>query len=157
MNTDEITTRHATNADLPILGEFLQMLVAAERPFDPTIKDGKIIYYDLGNLIEDEQSALLVIEGNGKVIGSGYAQIREAKPYLRHERFAHLGFMFVIPEFRGKGLNLLLLNELKQWVLSKGVSEVRLEVYADNEAAIRAYDKAGFKKLLTTMRCDIKP
>jgi ribosomal protein S18 acetylase RimI-like enzyme len=157
MNTDEITTRHATNADLPILGDFLQVLVAAERPFDPTIKDGKIIYYDLGNLIEDEQSALLVIEANGKVIGSGYAQIREAKPYLRHERFGHLGFMFVIPEFRGKGLNLLLLNELKQWVLSKGIREVRLEVYADNEAAIRAYDKAGFKKLLTTMRCDINP
>jgi ribosomal protein S18 acetylase RimI-like enzyme len=40
-------------------------------------------------------------------------------------------------------------------VLSKGITEVRLEVYHENNAAVSAYEKVGFKKLLTTMRCDI--
>jgi ribosomal protein S18 acetylase RimI-like enzyme len=155
MNTENIVTRHATNADLPKLGEFLQMLVNAERPFDPTLKDGEILYYNLEAMIVEEQTAVLVIEADGEIIGSGYAQIRPAKSYERHELFGYLGFMFVIPEFRGKGVNKLLLDKLKQWILSKGITEVRLEVYHENDAAVSAYEKAGFKKFLTTMRCDI--
>jgi ribosomal protein S18 acetylase RimI-like enzyme len=155
MNKKNITTRRATNADLPKLGEFLQMLVIAERPFNPTLKDGEVFYYDLEALIVQEQTAVLVVEAGGEIIGSGYAQIRSAKAYERHEQFGYLGFMFVIPEFRGKGINGLLLNKLKQWILSKGITEVRLDVYHENDAAVSAYEKAGFKKLLTTMRCDI--
>jgi GNAT superfamily N-acetyltransferase len=151
----EITTRPATNADLPKLGEFLQMLVEAERPFDPTLKEGEIFYYDLEAMIGDEQTAVLVIEVNGEIIGSGSAQIRSAKVYERHSLFGYLGFMFVTPEFRGKGINGLLLNNLKQWILSKGITELRLEVYSENSAAVSAYEKAGFKKLLTTMRCEL--
>jgi ribosomal protein S18 acetylase RimI-like enzyme len=152
MHSENITTRPATNADLPKLGEILQMLVKAERPFDPTLKDGEIFYYDLEAMIMEEQTEVLVVEANGAIIGTGYAQIRSAKSYERHELFGYLGFMFVIPEFRGQGINKILLNELKQWVLSKGITEVRLEVYHENDAAVRAYEKVGFKKFITTMR-----
>ena len=157
MHTDNknITTRRATNEDLPQLQEFLQFLVEAERPFDPTLKEGKIIYYDIQQLIADEKSEVLVIEADDEIIGCGYGQIREAKPFQNHEFFGYLGFMFVKPEFRGKGYNNLLLDDLKKWVLSKGITEVRLEVYSDNEPAVRAYEKAGFRQILTTMRCDI--
>jgi ribosomal protein S18 acetylase RimI-like enzyme len=152
MHSENITTRSATNADLPKLGEILQMLVKAERPFDPTLKDGEIFYYDLEAMIMEEQTEVLVVEANGAIIGTGYVQIRSAKSYERHELFGYLGFMFVIPEFRGQGINKILLNELKQWVLSKGITEVRLEVYHENDAAVRAYEKVGFKKFITTMR-----
>jgi GNAT superfamily N-acetyltransferase len=155
MNKENVTTRRATNADLPKLNEFLQMLVEAERPFNPTLKEGEIFYYGLKALLVEERTAVLVIETDGEIIGSGYAQIRSAKAYEQHESFGYLGFMFVTPEFRGKGLNALLLNELKQWVISKGITEVRLQVYSENNAAVSAYEKVGFKKLLTTMRCDI--
>lgn len=157
MNTDHknIITRRATNADLPQLNEFLQLLVEAERPFDPTLKEGKIIYYDVEELIADEKSEVLVIEIDNEIIGCGYGQIRAAKPYQNHKLFGYLGFMYVKPEFRGKGLNNLLLDDFKKWVLSKGITEVRLEVYSDNEPAVRAYEKAGFEKILTTMRCNL--
>jgi GNAT superfamily N-acetyltransferase len=155
MNTEDIIVRRATSADLPKLGELLQLLVAAERPFDPTLKDGEIFYYDLEAMIVNEQTAVLVLEVKTEIIGSGYAQIRSAKAYERHEQFGYLGFMFVMPEFRGKGINSLLLNALKQWVRSKGITELRLEVYDDNDAAVRAYEKAGFKKFITTMRFDV--
>lgn len=154
-NNENITIRTAVNADLPELNEFLQFLIEAERPFDPTLKEEKIIYYDIQELIADEKTEVLVIESDNKLIGCGYAQIRSAKPYQNHELFGYLGFMFVKPEFRGRGINNLLLNDLKQWVLSKGITEVRLEVYSDNDPAVRAYEKAGFKQILTTMRCDI--
>jgi ribosomal protein S18 acetylase RimI-like enzyme len=153
MNT--IKTRSASLNDLPKLEEFLQLLVAAERPFDETLKNGKIIYYDLRELIESDDAELLVLDDNGSLIGCGYAQIRKAKSYLQYEEYAHLGFMFVVPEYRGMGLNQQLITALKSWALSKGIKEVRLEVYEDNTAAVKAYEKAGFRKLLSTMRCDI--
>jgi ribosomal protein S18 acetylase RimI-like enzyme len=155
VNIKDITIRRATNADLPKLAEFLQFLVEAERPFDPTLKDGEIFYYDIQELILDKKTEVLVIDFNDQVIGCGYAQIRSAKPYEKHTLFGYLGFMFVNPEFRGHGLNNLLLNDLKKWVLSHGITEVRLDVYHENEAAVKAYEKAGFKQILTTMRCDI--
>lgn len=155
INKKDIAIRRATTADLPKLAEFLQSLVAAERPFDPTLKEGEIFYYDIKEFISDNKTELLVIDYKNQIIGCGYAQIRSAKPYQNHELFGYLGFMYVSPEFRGNGLNNLLLDNLKKWVLSQGITEVRLDVYSENVPAIRAYEKAGFKQILTTMRCDI--
>lgn len=153
--TKDISIRHAITSDLPKLAEFLQFLVAAERPFDPTLKEGEIFYYNIEDFISDEKSEILVIDYKQQIIGCGYAQIRVAKSYQKFESFGYLGFMYVSPEFRGNGFNNLLLNDLKKWVLSQGITEVRLEVYSENESAIKAYEKAGFKQILTTMRCDI--
>lgn len=154
-NNKNITIRPAANTDLPKLAEFLQTLVDAERPFDPTLKEGEIFYYDIQELISDKATEIMVVESNNEIIGSGYAQIRSAKPYEKHEVFGYLGFMFVSPEFRGQGISGLLLTALKKWILDQGITEVRLQVYDENEAAVRAYEKAGFKKIVTTMRCDI--
>lgn len=152
---DAIVTRKATLNDLPVLDNFHQLLVSAERPFDETIKDGIVVYYDLRALIESDDAELLVLEKEGTLVGCGYAHIRKAKSYLTYEEYAHLGFMYVVPEYRGMGLNQQLIAALKQWVLSNGVKEVRLEVYEENLAAVKAYERAGFKKLLSTMRCEI--
>ena len=155
VNKKGINIRRASTADLPKLAEFLQFLVDAERPFDPTLKEGEIFYYNIEEFISHEKSELLVIDYNHQIIGCGYAQIRSAKPYQNHELFGYLGFMYVSPEFRGNGFNNLLLDDLKKWILSQGITEVRLEVYSENEPAIKAYEKAGFKQISTTMRCDI--
>ncbi|UPZ13684.1 GNAT family N-acetyltransferase [Flavobacterium humidisoli] len=154
-NTKDISIRPAVNADLPKLAEFLQFLVNAERPFDVTLKEGEIFYYDIQEIILDSKSEVLVIDFNNQIIGCGYAQIRDAKPYQKHEFFGYLGFMYVDPEFRGRGYNNQLINSLKKWVLSQGITEVRLEVYSENEVAVNAYKKAGFEPISTTMRFDI--
>jgi ribosomal protein S18 acetylase RimI-like enzyme len=155
INIKDVSIRRATTADLSKLAEFLQFLVKAERPFDPTLKEGEIFYYNIEDFITDEKSELLIIDHKSQIIGCGYAQIRSAKSYQKFESFGYLGFMYVSPEFRGNSFNSLLLNDLKKWVLSQGIREVRLDVYAENESAVRAYEKAGFKQILTTMRCEI--
>jgi ribosomal protein S18 acetylase RimI-like enzyme len=39
-----------------------------------------------------------------------------------------------------------------KWVKEKKLTEVRLDVYAENESAISAYEKIGFKPDLLKMR-----
>jgi len=148
----EIIVRHATPVDIPILQQFEQGVIEAERPFDSTLKPGLIHYYDLEKLMHSEDSALLVAQNEDELIGSGYARIQSAKPYLAHDRYGYLGFMYVKPEFRGQGVITKIIDALKSWCLEKGITEIRLEVYEDNLPAIHAYQKSGFEKHLVEMR-----
>lgn len=153
---DRINTRSATVADLDTLLQFEQGIVAAERPFDPTLKAGEIHYYDLKTLILSPEAEVVVAVAGEEIVGSGYAQIREAKDYLRHSRFAYLGFMYVKPAFRGQGINQKVLDALTDWIKQQGIAEIRLEVYAKNEGAKRAYEKAGFTPNLLEMRMNLE-
>ncbi|MDX2070849.1 MAG: GNAT family N-acetyltransferase [Haliscomenobacter sp.] len=151
-----ILTRPATVEDLDTLLHFEQGIVAAERPFDPTLKAGEIHYYDLKALILAPESEVIVATSGSEIVGSGYAQIRLAKDYNAHKRFAYLGFMYVKPEFRGRGVNGLVLEALTHWIKGQGIAEIRLEVYAENEAAKKAYEKAGFTPNLLEMRMNLE-
>jgi ribosomal protein S18 acetylase RimI-like enzyme len=149
---DKIIIRPATFADIDTLLRFEQGVITAERPFDPTLKDEPINYYDLAEMIERPDIELLVAELNDELIASGYARIEEAKIYLKHPKHAYLGFMFVDPTHRGKGVNQKIITALKNWAAKKNVHELRLEVYYDNLPAIKAYEKIGFSKLMIEMR-----
>ena len=153
--TSEIQIRQATYADLPILLEFEQAIIEFERPFDPTLKTTQISYYDLKGMISAKEVQVLVAVKQHKIIASGYAHIMQSEIYLKHKKNAYLGFMYVVPECRGQGINRLIVDALNQWSHSKGVYEVRLDVYSQNIAAIKAYDKAGFSKNLVEMRIDL--
>ncbi len=145
-------TRTANLEDLLVLLEFEQGIIQVERPFDPTLRKEKIHYHDFKAILLDSNAVVVVAEIAGEVIACGYAQIRTAKDYLQHTHYAHLGAMFVREDHRGKGINALIINALMEWVKTKGITEVRLEVYADNLSAIRAYEKLGFNAHLLEMR-----
>jgi ribosomal protein S18 acetylase RimI-like enzyme len=153
---EEIKIRKATLNDIETLRRFEQGVISAERPFDPTLKKGDIFYYDLEGMIEASHIELLVAELNNELVGSGYARIEKAKPYLQHKEKAYLGFMFVDPKHRGKGINKKIIDALKEWSLSKNITEMRLDVYENNTAAIKAYEKAGFTKHMVEMRKGIE-
>lgn len=151
----EFSIRPAHLSDLDVLRDFQQGVVEAERPYDPTLRPGTLHYYDLEALLSDPATLLVVAEHGPQVIGSGYARIQLAKPYLRHEQYAYLGFMYVRPEYRGQGVNTQILQALKHWAAALGLTEMRLEVYAENTAALKAYEKAGFAGHMLEMRMGI--
>lgn len=148
--------RKATLNDLPTLLSFEQGVIKAERPFDPTIKSGNIAYYDISELITNESSEVYVSEIEGEIVASGYAKIKPDRHYLKHTEQGYLGFMYVSENHRGKQLNKLVIDALLTWCKNKNVFEIRLDVYQDNLPAIKAYEKAGFKKHMINMRLDIK-
>jgi len=151
----EIIIRSAEPADLERLLEFEQGIIGFERQFDETLKEGEIHYYDLRAMILADHVEVVVALLGVEIVGSGYARIEEAKDYQRYPAFAYLGCMFVSEEHRGKGVNNLVLEALKSWCRARGITELRLEVYSYNQPAIRAYEKAGFKPILTWMRLGI--
>ena len=148
-------TRKAILKDLPSLLDFEQGVIEAERPFDPTIKADPITYYDISELINNEESEVFVVEKDTLIVASGYAKIKGDRHYLKHDKIGYLGFMFVHKAHRGQGLNQLIINELLKWCKGKKIFEIRLDVYDENLTAIKAYEKVGFKKHMTNMRLNI--
>jgi ribosomal protein S18 acetylase RimI-like enzyme len=148
--------RKACINDLDTLLSFEQGVIATERPFDPTLKNDPTRYYDIEKMIGSPDVELLVADLDGTVIASGYARIENAKPYLQHQQHAYLGFMYVLPAHRGKGINKKIIDALAAWSLARNITELRLDVYQHNEAAIKAYERAGFSRHMLAMRKGIK-
>ncbi len=153
----KISIRKAVPSDLPVLLNFEQGLIRDERPFDPTIRQDPVWYYDLEALISNPEARVLVAEYDGKVLASGYGIRRQPRHYLDHNAYAYLGFMYTLPEFRGLGINGQIISELRQWARDQGLFEIRLTVYCENQPALRAYEKAGFTEHLSEMRLREEP
>ncbi|MEP6746601.1 MAG: GNAT family N-acetyltransferase [Bacteroidota bacterium] len=149
---DEILIRKASVQDFDTLFRFEMGIIHAERPFDSTLRKDEIHYYDLEEMITAPNVKIVVAELNNELIGSGYARIEKSKGYLQHKYHACLGFMYVDPQHRGKGVNMKIINVLKEWATSQNITELRLEVYADNLLAVKAYEKAGFRGNMLEMR-----
>ena len=148
----KVTTRQATAEDLPVLLGFEQGLIRDERPFDPTIRPDPVTYYSLETLLDDADSHVAVAECQGEVVACGYATRKVPRHYLDHEAYAYFGFMYPLPQYRGKGINRQIMEVLKAWALEQGLLEIRLTVYRDNLPAIKAYEKTGFLEHIVEMR-----
>ena len=150
-----VEIRKAVETEIEILLSFEKGIIKTERPFDNSLKEGAINYYDLIELIRSERSEVLVAVVNNEIVGSGYAKILAAEPYQKYLEYAYLGFMYVKPSFRKQSINLKIINGLMNWAKSQNLTEVRLEVYDENTIAKNAYLKAGFKPNLLEMRLEI--
>ena len=156
VSPQRIVIRSATPEDIPILQEFEQGVINAERPMDKTLKLEDTYYYNIPNLIHNSSIQLSIAEVDGVIAGCGYAKITEARDCFQFSQYAYLGFMFTKEEFRGIGVNKKIIDNLYDWSLSRGVYEIRLEVYPSNKSAIKAYEKAGMKTSMNTMRVDLR-
>ncbi len=151
---NSITFRSASPEDLPVLLEFEQGIIAAERPFNSNLKPDPISYYDIKAMIPDNRVEVKVAVSDGQIVASGYLRLEQASNYYKYELHGYIGFIYVRPHFRGQGLSGKIINELVAWARTKGVEEVHLEVYSNNLAAIRSYEKAGFVKQIVRMRLE---
>ncbi|NNE99017.1 MAG: GNAT family N-acetyltransferase [Pyrinomonadaceae bacterium] len=152
-----INIRTAAGEDLPDLLNFEQELIAYERRLDPTMKkDGEINYYDLPELIASEKSRVLIAEANGIAVGCGFARIEENKPKFIERRHGYIGLVYVKEEFRRRGIAENILETLFDWLKERDVWEAMLKVYNDNDAAIKAYEKIGFRTGLIEMKMSLR-
>ena len=110
-----IKLREATIQDLPLLLEFEKGLIEYEREFTPNLKKSSFSYYDLRAYIESPEISVVVAEQYNIVIASGYALINKNKYYKNPEYYVLLGFMYVIPEKRGEGVNKIIIDYLLNW------------------------------------------
>jgi putative acetyltransferase len=88
----------------------------------------------------DQQVMFVVMRVEGRPAGCGGV-------LLVGRDYAELKRMYVRPEFRGRQLGEQLINHLAEHVRSHGITRLRLETGIHQLAAIRMYERAGFKPI----------
>lgn len=148
-------TRTARHSDLSTLLEFQRGIVAYELPMDPTIKPDTTGYYDVADLLDDEGTRFIIAELDGQSVGCCLGQLREDRAWSIHERVGYIGMVYVDDRARGQGICRLMFEELESWFRLHSIRRTKLEVYADNPSAIKAYARAGMKPTLVEMARDL--
>ena len=119
--------RDAVAADLPGL-----LMLEAGFPGDRL--SARQYRHHIGN----PAARLRVMIDEARVVASSLCLFR------RGSRLARLYSLVVDPALRGQGLGARLLSDAEAGALARGCDRLRLEVRADNRAAIALYLAAGF-------------
>lgn len=153
--------RRATPADLPTIGRLGALLVKEHYDFDPQrflpARPGTPEGYAsfMSTQLEDPDSAVLIADDNGDVVGYAYAAV-EGYDYMALRGPAGvLHDIIVDPEHRGRGVGRLLLESTLEFFRSRSVPRVVLSTAARNEAAQRLFASTGFRRTMIEMTFDL--
>src|SRR5262245_48191864 len=90
--------------------------------------------------IAAEQSTTFICEREGTVVGFVTVFIvQDTSPLLQSVRYARVGSICVAQEHWGQGIGSELMRHAERWAQQRGVSDLRLHVWAFNERALRLY------------------
>ena len=87
---------------------------------------------------------LLVAKSDSRIVGFACASIFRQNLEVT-QIVGTIEDVYVLPEFRGKGIGKKLAAECLTKMKASSVKVVRLQVLAENKAAIKLYEKLGFK------------
>lgn len=133
--------RMATSADLESLVSFA---IAEAKEAEGIKKDSKRVRQGITAALNDDSIARYWVleKSNTGVIGS-VSIVKEWSDW-NSGYYWWIQNMYILPEFRGKGLMERLIQDLKDTAREEGALELRLYVHKNNAQAISAYQKVGF-------------
>ena len=108
--------------------------------------------------LELPSSFIIVAELDKQFIGYAFVRIREGKSATWNvpKQIGEIETLSILPEFRGFGVGVGLLECVYAELKKDNVDEVSLGVIATNQAAIRFYEKQGFETTLQYMNKRLK-
>lgn len=133
--------RKAEDQDVKILNNFLTLLIRDEKKYDLGINE---------NFIEDETKLIIVAEENGIIMGYLFGVIKP-KDATYNYTTARLDALYVLPEFRKKGIATALIEYFKKWAFAKKAQKLEVSVWSNNKEAKQLYEKAHFKTASETL------
>jgi len=102
----------------------------------------------IAHLLTDNNSVSLVAKVNSEIVGFIIGILYADRSSLT----GHILTIDISPSHRRKGIAQRLLREIEDIFKEKGVTACRLEVREDNIAALRLYQKLGYKKIARLQR-----
>ena len=133
--------RRATSADLERLVSFA---VAEAKEAEGIKKDSERVRQGVTTALNDDSIARYwVIEKNNTGVIGSVSIVKEWSDW-NSGYYWWIQNMYILPEFRGKGLMQQLIQALKDSARNEGALELRLYVHKNNAQAISAYQKVGF-------------
>ena len=96
----------------------------------------------INNILNDNDSDWFVAEYEGKVIGQ--CSVGLVSKYQRYRHRAEVTFV-ILKDYWGLGIGRKLMQQCIDWCKDNGVTQIELNVVADNKRAMSMYEGFGFK------------
>lgn len=143
------TLRPATLDDLSRVSELAEHLAALHHKAWPSIfapaSGSRRDDAHWQESITGKGRVTLVAELDGCITGFIALTVdTETHSLLQPVRFARVNSICVAPWAQGKGVGRALMQEAEAWAMDQNASEVRLVVWAFNQAALRMYEELGY-------------
>lgn len=112
----------------------------------------------MSRLVSDGRSAFFVAEAAGVagLVGFVVGTVEQEIPIYKVAEFGFVHDLWVEPEFRGAGVGKRLVEAAVARFAEAGVTQVRLETAAENEAARRLFAGCGFRLGSVEMLRDVR-
>ncbi|MGD8568826.1 MAG: GNAT family N-acetyltransferase [Gammaproteobacteria bacterium] len=130
--------------------EFIPRLIPNQQELFLLYPDGEfpLTLQQLKALYEKRFEFTVILE-NGDI--AGFANLYGHKP----EEYAFIGTLFIVPEYRRRGLGRVLMQYMIKAAFEKyRLPEVRLSVFMLNQSALSLYQRLGFKVYDREQRLD---
>lgn len=147
--------RKADFTDIDVLQLFGKELHLVEKEFEPGLKyseDESRVRY-LKQLNNPLALFLIVEDDTKKPLGYLYAHAEEADVHDQLE--CNLEVIYLIPESRGKGLSNQLIQSCIDWAKKNHITKIKTEIFAQNTASRKAFEKNGFDPYLLIYSLEI--
>jgi ribosomal protein S18 acetylase RimI-like enzyme len=136
---NNITIRKAEEHDIDTMCLLLAGLFAIETDFETDVQKQRNA---LNLLIMDDDKAVFVAMSDQSIIGMITGQLVVSTAAGGYSVL--LEDLFVMPEYRGKGIASMLIRYLLSWGKAKGAVRIQLVADENNSAALELYKKTGF-------------
>ena len=103
---------------------------------------------------EEGKDGMFIWELKGKIVGWSWLRIYENE-FFKEGAYGEINEIYIVPEWRGKGIGKILMKHAEDWFRNKGIKTVRVEALATNEKALAFYRKHGFKPNYITLQKEI--
>ncbi len=130
----------------PRLAASLEKIPDATRPFAEWTKKN----------ILGENSKINIAEVNGEPAGYSLISIDDNVPIFKINKIGHIRDLFVRKQFRGRGISSKFRDLAYEWFKENGITQVKLNVYPQNDHAHNIYKKWGFFGFHLEMRTELE-
>jgi len=152
-----ITIRPARATDLSAMTSLLSQIVSVHYAVRPDIF--RAAYeYKIENFSEDENAPVFAaVDENAHVVGCLWCVImRERGNALKIDRdWLCIDDLCVSADYRKHGIGQRLVDFAVFFARQNGLSRIELNVYQDNENAVRFYERYGFRTQKRVMEFDV--
>jgi len=109
------------------------------------------------NTIQSETADIILVEIDGSIAGFAHVLEDKTPPYdsLVPHKFAVCMDLYVLPNYRKKGVGTTLVKAVKEWAKKRSLDYIELNVMIENENAARLYKQEEFKTVQSIMRCTL--
>jgi ribosomal protein S18 acetylase RimI-like enzyme len=154
LTMNNLTIRRATFSDVERIVEFRLLLQKHAEKSNPRIwrvaEEGKKL---LKQKVEDDLAngniRVLLAETGGKAIGYVQGEVTRRSDYVP-ETVGHISIMYVVKQFRIKGVGRCLMKELCKFFSSNKVEDLTVRYIIGNKEAEGFWKKLGFESIITT-------